>query len=78
MFNILFALSKDLESSSAIVVLGMLIEFFQLLSFPLDSTSAFPWNQSTVSWISDISRYIRVCTCFSLKCFSPNHSVTDV
>lgn len=56
-------MNREVEKSSVIVVFVLLIEFFQLLSFPFydKQVQAFPWN-SLASWIGPYSGYVRICT----------------
>jgi hypothetical protein len=61
-FSILYAVCKDVEPSWAIVLASKLVEFLQLVSFPMDEASAYPWNAGTTSWLSSISLAFRLCT----------------
>ena len=61
-FSALFAICKDVEPSFAIVLASKVVEFLQLVSFPMDAASAYPWNAGSVSWLSSISLAFRLCT----------------
>lgn len=61
-FSALYAICKDVEPSWAIVLASKVVEFLQLVSFPMDEASAYPWNAGTTSWLSSISLAFRLCT----------------
>jgi hypothetical protein len=66
-FSILFSICKDVEPSWAIVLASKVVEFLQLVSFPMDEASAYPWNAGTTSWLSSISLAFRLCTLITLS-----------
>ena len=62
--SVIALMCKEVENASFFVGLGFLIEFLQLLSFPLydHMRTAFPWNASVTSWLGSIAAAFRVCT----------------
>jgi hypothetical protein len=58
--GVLYILCKDVQSNPAFIVIGMVLDFFQLAAFPMNNRIAFPWNADTIGWFQLISNYARV------------------
>ena len=60
--GVLYILCKEVETNSLFVVMGMLMDFFQLVAFPFYNRIPFPWNTETIGWFQSIANYARICT----------------
>eukprot|EP01135_Chromosphaera_perkinsii_P005693 Nk52_evm25s358 gene=Nk52_evmTU25s358 len=56
-FGVLFVMAKDTSLPKEFVIMGMIIDFCQLLSFSM--TNVFPWNTTLTSALSTILLFIR-------------------
>jgi len=50
----LFVMAKDSTLSFCSNLIGMIIDFLQMLAFPFNYASEFPWNQSYSGWFAYI------------------------
>jgi len=58
--GVLYILCKEVDTNPVLVVLGMTIDFLQLVSFPLYDKVNFPWNDGVVGWFSSITNAARI------------------
>lgn len=47
----LFVMANDMELSYTMNLLGMFIAFMQMLAFPFNQNSGFPWNPDLTNWL---------------------------
>jgi hypothetical protein len=65
--GVLYILCKEVQTNSLFVIMGMVVDFFQLIAFPLNNRIPFPWNTETVGWLQSIANIARI-SASSVKC----------
>jgi hypothetical protein len=56
----LYVMANDTKITFKVNLIGMTIDFMQLLAFPLSKSSEFPWNHDYSWWLQEILWYARL------------------
>eukprot|EP01137_Pigoraptor_chileana_P017896 Opistho-2@76598 len=56
LFGVLFVMGKECSTSLWLVILGLVIDFLQVLDFPFNHRQNFPWRMGSMVWFSDITK----------------------
>eukprot|EP01137_Pigoraptor_chileana_P035335 Opistho-2@29177 len=57
LFGVLFIMAKETVQNSLFVIIEIIVDFLQVLSFTLADT--FSWNSSWIGWLSTVTRISR-------------------